>query len=114
LHDRRGPSKINAGEGGFRGSTVKDILMALAQLLASRAAAFLLGAAAGGALSSSPRVRQGVRNLVRKGIRTGLVIKREVQALVDQVREDLQDLTAEAQAEVDREPPAAGTDGTGG
>src|SRR5690242_13782115 len=74
-------------------------------LFTGRAAAAIAGMVAGGLLGQSADVRKGVRELVKKTIKVGL--GRDAQTVFERVREDLTDLTAEAQAEMDAEKPAA-------
>lgn len=78
-------------------------MMGIKTLLVSRAGSFVLGTAAGGLLGASPTVRDGLRALVKKAIKGGLLLKDEVQALAEHVRSDWQDLVAEARAEVEEE-----------
>jgi hypothetical protein len=70
-------------------------------LLTSRAAMFVLGAIAGGVAGQSPKVREGVRTLLRQAIKGGIVLGREAQAMAEKAREDWDDLVAEAKAELD-------------
>jgi hypothetical protein len=78
----------------------------MAGFLTSRAAVFALGVAAAGAFRAyGPALGRLLRPVVKETIKGGLVLTREARTLADQVREELEDVTAEAQAEV--APPAA-------
>jgi len=76
-------------------------------LLASRASFFLFGVTAAGAVSASPAVREGLRKVAREVVKGGIRLGREAQTLADKLREDWQDLLAEARAEVDGGTPPA-------
>ncbi|MFN4260677.1 MAG: DUF5132 domain-containing protein [Gemmataceae bacterium] len=82
--------------------------MAWAQIFSSRAAYFVMGAAAAGTVCASPGVKEALRTALRKSIKGGLLVKREVQTIYEQVREELEDLTAEAEAEIAADTEAAG------
>lgn len=73
--------------------------------IAGRLAALLLGIA-GGALTA-PLLGRAARPIVRQAIKGGIIAQREILRLVEDLREDLQDLTAEAKSELgeELEPP---------
>lgn len=70
--------------------------------IAGRLAAFLAGIV-GGALTA-PLLGRAARPVVRQVIKGGIVAQRELLRVVEHVREDLQDLTAEARSELGEEP----------
>src|SRR4051812_44178624 len=80
--------------------------MAWSALFTRRAAAPAPGMLPRGLLGPSPAVREGFRNLVKGGIKAGLRLSRDAQTMFERLREDMADLTAEAQAEIDAEAPA--------
>jgi hypothetical protein len=77
--------------------------MAWHLLLASRLAYFAAGAVAAGTLVGSPAAREVLRTATRKTIKGSLRLKDGIQDFVERMREDLQDLAAEARAEIDAE-----------
>lgn len=76
----------------------------LPQFLTSRAVFFALGAVAAG-VSQLPGVRTKARSLAREAIKGGIILKDKLEKLADDVREEFEDLRAEAQAEVDETKP---------
>jgi Protein of unknown function (DUF5132) len=58
---------------------------------------FLLGAVAG------PLIGTVLRPLLREVIKGGLLIAREVQKVADEVKEDYEDMKAEASADLNRQ-----------
>ena len=90
--------------------------MALPAIFMTKSAIFLLGAATGVALTSAtPAVGNIVRPLARETIKGGLLLGRKMRALIDDVREGIEDVTAEAQADLDAESDKNenGTSGNG-
>jgi hypothetical protein len=76
------------------------------RMLASPRTMFLLGAASGVVLKAiAPAVGSMVRPLVRETIKGGILLTRQVQAVVQEAWQEVEDLTAEAQAAVDQEHP---------
>lgn len=74
------------------------------QLFTSRVGMFVLGAAAAPVLkAAAPLVGTIVRPLALETIKAGILLGRAVRTLVDDVREGLEDITAEAQADLDAE-----------
>jgi hypothetical protein len=70
--------------------------------LTSRAAVFALGVVAASALRAyGPALGRLLRPVVKETIKGGLVAGRELQTLADEVREELEDVAAEARAEVE-------------
>jgi hypothetical protein len=51
--------------------------------------------------AAAPRVGSASRPLVRETIRQSLLLNRELRQIADSVREDLEDMTAEARREVE-------------
>jgi hypothetical protein len=77
---------------------------------------FVLGAAALPVLKAvAPVVGSAVRPLAREAVKAGILLGRAVRTVVDDVREGLEDVTAEAQAELDAEQPEVkkGSNGNG-
>lgn len=69
-----------------------------------------LGAAGKGLLRAAvPRIGRASRPVVRATIRQGVLFQREMQQIVQSVREDLEDVTAEAVQEAEGMRPT--TDG---
>jgi uncharacterized membrane protein len=63
----------------------------------------------------SPKVRRVVRPALREVVKAGMVVGTQVQQLASEVKEDLEDITAEASAEIRARggavsPPHVGTD----
>jgi hypothetical protein len=46
---------------------------------------------------------RALRPIVRTAVKEGVLIQRQVQTVVQEVRQDVEHLTAEAQAELDRQ-----------
>jgi len=70
--------------------------------MASKLAVLLAGIVAGAV--TAPLLGRAVRPVVRQAIKGGLVAQREILRMVDDIRENLQDLTAEAKSELGEEP----------
>lgn len=74
--------------------------------LASQRTMFLLGAASVVVLKAiAPALGTVARPLLREAIKGGILLTRQVQAVVQEAWQEVEDLTAEAQAEVDQEHP---------
>jgi hypothetical protein len=72
--------------------------------LGSRTAIFLLGMASAAVMKAVAPALGGVaRQALRNTIKGGLVLKQQLQTVVEEAWQDVEDLTAEAQAELDRE-----------
>jgi ABC-type protease/lipase transport system fused ATPase/permease subunit len=79
--------------------------------LGAGAALFVLGAASAIVMkAAAPLIGRTLRPVVRTAVREGILIQRQVQAAAQEVRKDVQDITAEAQAELER--PAKGDEKT--
>jgi len=86
------------------------------QLLTSRVGMFVLGAVAAPVLkAAAPLVGNVVRPLALETIKAGILLGRAARTIVDDVREGLEDITAEAQADLDTEQSEAqkGKNGNG-
>ncbi|QDU60921.1 hypothetical protein Pan216_17740 [Planctomycetes bacterium Pan216] len=70
------------------------------KFLLSPPAMFALGAVAANVFKSEG-IKQSVRTALRGTIKGGLVLKDQIEAIADNVREELEDVTAEAKAELD-------------
>ena len=69
-------------------------------MMSSRKTAYVWGAASGVALALfAPMLRPAARNAVKNGIRVGRYAKK----VASNVKEEFQDIAAEAQADLDRE-----------
>lgn len=76
----------------------------LVRFLGSRTAIFLLGMASAAAMQTVAPALGGVaRQALRNTIKGGLLLKQQLQTVVEEAWQDVEDLTAEAQAELDRE-----------
>lgn len=73
-------------------------------LMASKIAVLLAGLVTGAV--AAPLLGRAARPVVRQVIKSGLVAQREILRMVDDVRENLQDITAEAKSELGEEPAA--------
>jgi hypothetical protein len=67
-------------------------------------APFVLGVVVGsvGRRAAAP-IGCAARPRLRQGIKGGILLVREIQTLTDSVREEIEDVAAEARADVDRE-----------
>jgi ABC-type protease/lipase transport system fused ATPase/permease subunit len=75
--------------------------------LGAGAALFVLGAASVTVMkAAAPLIGRTLRPAVRAVVREGMLIQRQVQAVAQEAWQDVQDITAEAQADLDR--PAKG------
>jgi hypothetical protein len=73
-------------------------------ILGAGVAIFVLGAASMSLLrATTPLLRRTLRPIVRTAVKEGVVIRRGVQAVVQEARQDIESLTAEARAEIDRQ-----------
>jgi hypothetical protein len=73
-------------------------------LLGSGAVLFVLGAASVTIMkAAAPLIGRACRPLVRTAVREGMLIQRQVQAAAQEAWQDVQDITAQAQAELDRQ-----------
>jgi hypothetical protein len=51
---------------------------------------------------AAPFIGRALRPIIRTAVKEGVLIQRQVQAVVQEARQDVEQLTAEARAEVDR------------
>lgn len=72
------------------------------QFLASRPAVFALGLAAG-AIAKNEKVRGVARTATREAIKGALALQDRVGTITDGLREELEDITAEAKSEMEAE-----------
>jgi hypothetical protein len=78
---------------------------------------FFVGAAAAAVLkAAAPAIGSVARPLLREAVKGGLLIGRQVQTVVQEAWQEVEDITAEAKAEVDQpqngERPANGDPST--
>jgi len=65
---------------------------------------YALGAASMPLMKAAvPFIGRALRPIVRTAVKEGVLIQRQVQAVVQEARQDVEHLTAEAQAELDRQ-----------
>jgi hypothetical protein len=75
--------------------------MPVAKLLTSKTAIFALGAASVAVWNVAAPVIGGIlRPLVKETIKGGILVGRQIQTLAEEAWQDVEDLTAEAQAEL--------------
>ena len=73
-------------------------------VLGAGAALFVLGAASMPLVkAAAPLVGRALRPVIRTAVKEGLLIQRQVQAVVQEARQGVENLTAEARAELDRQ-----------
>jgi hypothetical protein len=53
--------------------------------------------------AAAPFIGRALRPIVRTAVKEGVLIQRQVQAVAQEARQDFEHLTAEAQAELDRQ-----------
>jgi hypothetical protein len=53
--------------------------------------------------AAAPFIGRALRPIVRTAVKEGVLIQRQLQAAVQEARQDVEQLTAEARAEVDRQ-----------
>jgi len=75
--------------------------MPVAKLLTSKTAIFALGAASVAVWNVAAPVIGGIlRPLVKEAIKGGILVSRQVQTIAEEAWQDVEDLAAEAQAEL--------------
>jgi ABC-type protease/lipase transport system fused ATPase/permease subunit len=73
-------------------------------ILGAGAAIFVLGAASATVMkAAAPYIGRALRPVVRTAVREGMLIQRQVQAIAQEARQDIRDITAEARGELDRQ-----------
>jgi ABC-type protease/lipase transport system fused ATPase/permease subunit len=73
-------------------------------VLGAGAVLFALGAASMPLMkAAAPFIGRALRPIVRMAVKEGVLIQRQVQAVVQEAWQDVEHLTAEAQAEPDRQ-----------
>ena len=79
-------------------------------LFRSHAAIFFLGVASAGAVKVLlPTVGKAVRPIAKEAIKGGVVLGREVQAMAESVKEEIEDMAAEAVSETAQTTPEGGS-----
>ena len=86
---------------------------ALTRALASRGTIFVMGAASAAVLKAvAPAIGNAARPLLREAIKGGILLGRQVQTVVQEAWQEVEDITAEAKADIDQPqngaPPAHG------
>ena len=80
--------------------------MPVARLFTSKTAIFALGAASVAVWNAAAPVVGGIlRPLVKETIKGGILLGRQIQTLAEEAWQDVEDLTAEAQAELNGQAP---------
>jgi hypothetical protein len=78
-------------------------MMAL-HVLGAGAVLFVLGAASMPLMkAAAPLIGRVFRPVIRTAVKEGILIQREVQAAVQEARQGVENVTAEARAELDRQ-----------
>jgi hypothetical protein len=78
--------------------------MPVAKLLTSKTAIFALGAASVAVWNVAAPVIGGIlRPLVKEAIKGGILVGRQVQTIAEEAWQDVEDLAAEAQAELNNQ-----------
>jgi hypothetical protein len=73
-------------------------------VLGAGAVLFALGAASMPLMkAAAPFIGRALRPIVRTAVKEGVLIQRQVQAVVQEAWQDVEHLTAEARAELDRQ-----------
>jgi hypothetical protein len=73
-------------------------------VLGAGAVLFALGAASTPLMkAAAPFIGRALRPIVRTAVKEGVLIQRQVQAVVQEAWQDVEHLTAEARAELDRQ-----------
>ena len=83
------------------------------KVLTNRGTIFFLGAASVAVLkAAAPAIGNMARPLLREAVKSGLLLQRQVQTVVQEAWQEVEDITAEAKAEMDQPqngaPPANG------
>ena len=86
---------------------------ALTRVLTSPGTMFVVGAASAAVLKAvAPALGNVARPLLREAIKGGILLGRQVQTVVQEAWQDVEDITAEAKADIDQPqngaPPAHG------
>ncbi|HEY7321265.1 MAG TPA: DUF5132 domain-containing protein [Candidatus Binatia bacterium] len=76
--------------------------MVILKLFKSKPVLFALGAASAASWNViSPILGNVVRPVLKEAIKTGIILQKQVQTIAQEAWQDVEDLTAEAKAEVD-------------
>jgi|SoiMetStandDraft_2_1073263.scaffolds.fasta_scaffold07031_5 hypothetical protein len=86
--------------------------MVILKLLKSKPVLFALGAASAASWNViSPILGNVVRPVFKEAIKTGIILQKQVQTIAQEAWQDVEDLTAEAKAELDaKKKPADSKD----
>jgi hypothetical protein len=83
----------------------------LLKLLKSKSMLFTLGAVSAASWNAiSPVLGRVLRPALKEAIKGGIILQRQVQTIAQEAWQDVEDLTAEAKAEVDAKPKAENKD----
>jgi len=83
----------------------------LLKLLKSKSMLFTLGAVSAASWNAiSPVLGRVLRPALKEAIKGGIILQRQVQAIAQEAWQDVEDLTAEAKAEVDAKTKAENKD----
>jgi hypothetical protein len=63
--------------------------------------------------AAAPLIGRVLRPVVRTAVREGILLRRQIEAVTQEVRQDLQEITVEAQAELDRQEKGHGATAQG-
>jgi hypothetical protein len=76
---------------------------ALTKALTSRGTIFVMGAASAAVLKAvAPAIGNAARPLLREAIKGGILLGRQVQTVVQEAWQEVEDITAEAKANIDQ------------
>src|ERR671930_803320 len=120
MRDRGAAEQARAGKGPAlwwgrravcREGAMLMVWKALTRALASRGTIFVMGAASAAVLKAvAPAIGNVARPLLREAIKGGILLGRQVQTVVQEAWQEVEDITAEAKAEMDQSqdgaPPA--------
>jgi hypothetical protein len=88
--------------------------MASPSFISSKTAIFALGAASAVVWNTAvPIIGNVLRPLLKEVIKGGIILGRGIQTVAEEAWQDVEDLTAEAKAELDRDSGDKGGNGTG-
>lgn len=87
--------------------------MVLLKLLKSKSVVFGLGAASAASWNIiGPILGNVVRPVLKEAIKTGIILQKQVQTIAQEAWQDVEDLTAEAKAEIDAKTKPADSKNT--
>jgi Protein of unknown function (DUF5132) len=94
----------------------EDIVMLVLKLLKSRPVLFTLGAMSAASWGAvSPALGKMLRPALKEMIKGGIILQKQIQTIAQEAWQDVEDLTAEAKAEVEatKKEPEKKDNGTG-